>query len=145
MLQLVACRRSGEHSAASCPWAYVECVARWVMAFLDGASNRWTYRLREDFPTLRALDVQAIQAEIRRQLSRVEEPTKRLLPPDHVVADFEALLRLVLTASSRLATGTSPVAVGGERDLSQVCTARALEDFIVLSQTASFLARGQDS
>ena len=89
MLQVRACRRSGEHPAALCPWDFVGTVQSWVDAFSDGATDRWAYHLREELPTLCGLDHETVLAEIRRQIGRTEKPTQDRLPPDSVAAAFE--------------------------------------------------------
>ena len=38
ILQVVACRRSGEHAAAFCPWEFVDTVQDWAEAFSAGAA-----------------------------------------------------------------------------------------------------------
>jgi CRISPR-associated protein Cmr2 len=123
ILQIFACRRSGEHAAAFCPWDYVGKVQGWVEAFLAGATDRWTYHLREELPTLTALDHEAVLAEIRRQLGRTEQATQDKLPPDAMAAAFDTYRKAMQ-----------------ERHFA----AAALEDFVSLCQTASFLARGRE-
>ncbi|HQU45900.1 MAG TPA: type III-B CRISPR-associated protein Cas10/Cmr2, partial [Pirellulales bacterium] len=81
-LQIAVCRRSGEHATALCPWEFAETVQHWVHAFLPqngspGASDRWAYHLRQELDTLCGLPPEAMQAEIKRQLGRAEEATRR--------------------------------------------------------------------
>jgi CRISPR-associated protein Cmr2 len=136
ILRIIACRRSGEHAAAFCPWEFVDTVQRWVEAFSADASDRWAYHLRAELPTLTALDHEAVLAEIRRQLGRTEQTTKERLPPDAMAAAFDAYssyvsgtLRVPLVARTRSVPNTLPA---------------ALEGFVTLCQTASFLARGRE-
>jgi len=126
-LAITVRRRSGEHTTAICPWGFVPVVTKWKQAFLAGASDRWAYHLYAGRHTLAALPKEAIQAEIRRQLGRAEKPTLQLLPPDTLVADFEAF------QSSTVAAGSyQRFALVGE----------ALRHFLTLCHTASFMARG---
>jgi CRISPR-associated protein Cmr2 len=126
-LAITVRRRSGEHTTAICPWGFVPAVTKWKQAFLAGASDRWAYHLYAGRHTLAALPKEAIQAEIRRQLGRAEKPTLQLLPPDTLVADFEAF------QSSTVAAGSyQRFALVGE----------ALRHFLTLCHTASFMARG---
>jgi CRISPR-associated protein Cmr2 len=113
-------RRSGEHTSAVCGWAFVSTVDHWAQQFRSGASDRWAYHLYMERSSLAALPVEAMQAEIRRQITRAEEPTPQLLPPACIAAAFESFRSRFHTA--------------GE----------ALESFLTLCHSASFLARGRD-
>jgi CRISPR-associated protein Cmr2 len=133
-LQVIACRRSGEHSSALCPWEFVKTVGTWAKAFRQQASDRWAYHLAAEVTTLQGLqDPRAMQAEIRRQVDRAEEETRRLLRGDAKKKAGEVL-------ASQFQTYCQAV-VNKERGFD---TARALDQFITLCQTASFLARGRD-
>jgi CRISPR-associated protein Cmr2 len=125
ILQVKVCRRSGEHSSALCPWEEVASVGRWVNAFQEGASDRWAYHLSAEEPTLRGLEVEAMLAEIRRQLKRAEPQTQDAFARD--VPD--AFQRYLATNSKKQRFKDS---------------AEAFKSFIKLCQTASFLARGRD-
>jgi CRISPR-associated protein Cmr2 len=131
-LVITVCRRSGEHTSALCPWDYVETVSGWVTAFLQHASDRWAYHLAGELPTLEGLEVEAMSAEIKRQVNRAEEPTRKLLGQGN---KDEAGAKLVD------AFRTYWCAV---RDKRGYTAAEALREFITLCQTASFLARGGD-
>jgi CRISPR-associated protein Cmr2 len=126
-------RRSGEHTSALCPWEFLDRVAKWVNAFLphNGASDRWAYHLYAARSTLEQLPVEAMQAEIRRQIKRAEEPTPRLLPPASLSEAFEAYRQ------SSVTTDTGP-------RLRFETTGAALRSFLTLCHTASFLARGRE-
>lgn len=124
-------RRSGEHTSALCPWEFAETVENWRQQFAAGASNHWAYRLYAERPTLEQLPVEAIKAEMRRQLGRAEAPTPTLISPDTVVT---ALERLVL---STIGTDASSKARFASLNA-------ALHAFLTLCHTASFLARGRD-
>lgn len=136
ILRIVACRRSGEHGSALCPWPFSPTVDRWTAAFQGGASDRWAYHLRASLVTLRALVPEAMEAEMRRQMNRSERETRELFgggsgdkAADELVAAFR---------SYRSSTGPD-----GQPRFTRI--ADALEDFVTLCQTASFLARGRDA
>lgn len=124
-------RRSGEHTTAVCPWTFVETVQQWVGAFLQGASDRWAYHLYAERQTLTALPPEAIQAEMRRQLQRAEQPTPRLIPPDRLLETFQQLCDSAVEANG---VSRRRFASPGE----------ALENFLTLCQSASFMARGRE-
>ncbi len=130
-LAITVRRRSGEHTTAVCPWTFVETVRQWVDAFLQGASDRWAYHLYSERQTLTALPPEAIQAEMRRQLQRAEQPTPRLIPPDQLLETFQQLR-------------DSAVEVNGVSRRRFASPGEALENFLTLCQSASFLARGRD-
>jgi CRISPR-associated protein Cmr2 len=137
-LQIAACRRSGEHTSALCPWPYVQDVADLVEAFLPrdekpGASDRWAYHLAGDAPTLVGLPEPAMTREIRRRVQRADEASRDRLGKgdarragEKIEGDFAKYLRLVRERKPRMDVGP------------------ALANFITLCQTASFLARGRD-
>jgi CRISPR-associated protein Cmr2 len=124
-------RRSGEHTSAVCSWDFVDTIIQWVKAFQDGASDRWAYHLYAERETLAALPRAAIQAEIRRQVSRADDPTPRLLPPDRLA---EALGQFC----------DSTVTMDGQSRRRFVSDGEALLHFLTLCQSASFLVRGRD-
>lgn len=123
-------RRSGEHTTALCPWEFVDTVDNWRQQFADGASDRWAYHLYSETPILEKLPVEAIVAEMRRQLARAEAPTPRMIHPDDLVKAFDSL--------SRASVGTN-----GDFMRFQ-STAQALRAFLTLCHTASFMARGNE-
>ncbi len=124
-------RRSGEHTTAVCPWSFVPTVAGWTEAFQKGASDRWVYHLYADRRTLQNLPEEAIKAEMRRQLGRADEPTPSLIPPGELVEAFDRF---------RASTVASD---GGMRPRFE-WSGSALNQFLTLCRTASFLARGRD-
>jgi CRISPR-associated protein Cmr2 len=124
-------RRSGEHTTAVCPWSFVPTVAGWTAAFQKGASDRWAYHLYANRQTLEKLPAEAIKAEMRRQLGRAEEPTPSLIPPGQLAEAFD-----VFRAST--------VAIDGGRRPRFESPGLALNQFLTLCHTASFLARGRD-
>jgi CRISPR-associated protein Cmr2 len=125
-------RRSGEHTSALCPWPFVPTVADWVRRFQDGASDRWAYHLYAQRPTLGQLPVPAMQAEIRRQISRSDEPTPTLIAPERLAGAFDEL---------HAAEVAQP---DGARRRRFRTDREALDAFLTLCHTASFLARGRD-
>jgi len=143
-LQILACRRSGEHATALCPWDLAGSISDWVERFSQDASDRWAYHLRADLPTLRGLPVEAIRAEIRRQIGRSEEETKRKFPPEDMTGVFERYRQELLTERRRPRDGKFLQAFPTREEQDRELTGRALEGFITLCQSASFLARGRD-
>ncbi len=136
-IQISICRRSGEHATALCPWSFAGVVEKWVEAFRNGASDRWAYHLRSELEVLCGLPPEAMAAEIRRQVNRAEEATRKKL--------LEELgEQSSLSAGDALAesfTKYSTLTTEGER-LRFSSAAEALEQFVTLCQSASFLARG---
>ncbi|MFH1574761.1 MAG: type III-B CRISPR-associated protein Cas10/Cmr2 [Acidobacteriota bacterium] len=130
ILRITACRRSGEHVSTLCPWGFVEEVQRWVRAFTDGASDRWAYHLRGGLDTLAGLPVEAMRAEIYRQVERSEEDTRRRLR-----GDAESAGGALTTAFERYRAAITQPSRGNT-------DAEALCQFVSLCQTASFFARG---
>ena len=122
-LDLVTARRSGATTSALCPWRCVPWFEELRDEFVNGASDRWTYRLHSELPTLAScsLPVCAIRAELRRLADRGREDHKG--PTGKVVA--EAFDRY------RNARGE------GIQD-------EALRDFVTLLQSMAFVARGSD-
>lgn len=120
---LVTARRSGETASALCPWGCVPWFDGLRKRFFNGASNRWAYQLRAELPTLASgsLPVSAMRAEIRRLVARGHEGDEGL-DGDEAATAFD-----------------------------RYCDARgegtcdeALQDFVILSQSAAFMARGGD-
>jgi len=124
-------RRSGEHTTALCPWDFVSEVAKWHEAFEKGASDRWVYRLYADRRTLGHLPPEAFKAELKRQLDRAAAPTRDLICPQCLVDAFDRL------RESSVKTGC-----GSARRFPE--TQDAIDTFLTLCHTASFLARGRD-
>jgi CRISPR-associated protein Cmr2 len=120
-LGITVCRRSGEHTAATLPWDLVPQLDELVQEFAKGISDRWTYRLRAELPTLAGVEVpkEAFPAETKRLLLRLEAEKKRK----------EAFCGKVLSFLASLSGGSRP---------------RCEVDFLNLCQSASFLARGRD-
>ena len=124
-------RRSGEHTTAVCPWDFVDTVEAWGDAFQAGASDRWSYHLYAQQQTLAELPREAIQAEIRRQVRRADQPTPDLIPPDRLVEAFRQLCESTVTKD-------------GQSQPRFTSSGEALLHFLTLCQSASFLVRGRD-
>ncbi len=121
-LALVTARRSGEVARAMCPWPFAPWVDKLRRAFADGASDRWTYRLRAESAAL-ASDVlprAAVRSEIGRLVDR--------RAGGGALADLD--LPRAFDTYGDLRTGSAPEDV--------------LRDFTTLCQAASFMARGRD-
>jgi CRISPR-associated protein Cmr2 len=131
ILAITIRRRSGEHTSALCPWEFVSEVENWRKTFGNGASDRWVYRLYAERTTLGRLPPEAIRAELKRQVARSTAPTPSLMPPESVADAFDRLL-------------ASCVKTGGGSTRRFPDTYEALEAFLTLCHTASFLARGRD-
>jgi len=131
VLVITVRRRSGEHTSALCPWQFTETVENWRRQFAAGASDRWAYHLYAERHILEGLPVEAVEAEMRRQLGRAEAPTPKLLSPDELVAAFDRLCE-------------SPVETDGGSNRRFGSSGAALRAFLTLCHTASFLARGRD-
>ncbi|HWP39773.1 MAG TPA: type III-B CRISPR-associated protein Cas10/Cmr2 [Tepidisphaeraceae bacterium] len=130
-------RRSGEHTSALCPWCFTQTVDTWRTQFAAGASDRWAYHLMAEGQTLAALDEAAILSEIRRQVNRAEKPTRRLLGEPKKPKEGERAGDIV---SNQLSAYWSTVKA--DRDWSSL--PKALNAWLTLCQTASFMARGRE-
>lgn len=133
MLRVCVARRSGEHTSVPLPWTMLEEVQAWVAAFELGATDRWAYHLRALTHALSDLPDEAFLAELRRQMQRREDRPREddALATDRVVK----------------AGGTYLALMRERADLTRnahAAHAQAREDFVILAQTASFLARGRD-
>jgi len=136
-LVLAVCRRSGEHAQVLCPWGFVPTVERWIQAFIgpggqNGASDRWVYHLRDELPTLKGIDVDAMRSELSRQIGRAELPTRKLFGENGSQTAGH-----LLAAAFDEYRGATHLARNG-------AAAKAFEQFVLLCQAASFLARGRD-
>jgi len=131
-LQIAVCRRSGEHTMVLCPWEFAPTAERWVTAFIEGASDRWAYRLRAGLDTLTGLPVAAVRSELIRQVERSEKPTREKLGATEGKSAGEVLAGQFDEYLSQV--------VRPRRNLSEE---QAMKEFVLLCQTASFLARGR--
>ena len=73
-MRLCFMRRSGEHSKAGLSWDLAAWFQELVSIFAGGATDRWTYRLRQELRTLQGNNIPdaAVAAEIRRLVDRAE-------------------------------------------------------------------------
>jgi CRISPR-associated protein Cmr2 len=131
-LQLIASRRSGERAAAVCPWSFIPDLDELRAHFAGGASNRWTYKLRAELPTLASdeLPFAAMAAEIHRLVDHGDGGPREEGAGVKMANRFERYCRLV--NESDRASGR-PLGNG-----------ILLEHFVTLCQSAAFMARGRD-
>ncbi|GIW97292.1 MAG: hypothetical protein KatS3mg111_0625 [Pirellulaceae bacterium] len=131
-LHWTVARRSGERTQVRCPWSFVSRINRWVDWFAGGLSDRWAYQLRRLVPTMAGLDQAAITALVRRQIERAEWgsgaggsniPEQK----EEVVADFVEGWNEFCRLTDR-----------------QLTVPQQIEQFVILCQSASFIARGSD-
>jgi CRISPR-associated protein Cmr2 len=124
-LALTVCRRSGEHTTAVMAWPHTVSFNQLVEAFREDTSDRWTYKLRGELVTLchRDLPWAASAAEVKRLLGRAEGVPEAL--PDTIKKFMQDYYDEMVTQRGREG-------------------AKSLTDFVVLCQSASFLARGKD-
>ena len=115
-------RRSGEHSQAGLTWDLAPWFQELVQIFSEGATDGWTYRLREELPTLKGSHIPeaAVGTEIRRLVDRTDESASGV---------------------NRL---SGAKVKGWWDDFRAKLQSDPLESFILLCQGASFAARGQD-
>ncbi len=141
-LELAVMRRSGEHASTCCPWSMVPDITDLVEAFVAGASNRWTYRLRTELPTLagNTLPFAAMQAEVRRQVDRLEDQSRKLLGKGHG-QDAGMLMAAALERYRQCRQDTVEADPGTA--LRPNTDGDILTDFVILCQSAAFLARGR--
>jgi CRISPR-associated protein Cmr2 len=122
-LALTVCRRSGEHTTAFMAWPHTDPFNKLVEAFRNGASDRWAYKLRGELPTLLDLPWPVSSAEVKRLLGH-SEGIPEVLPE---------------TVGTFMQNYYNEMVVQRGRE-----GADSLTDFVVLCQSASFLARGRD-
>ncbi len=154
-MQLVSARRSGERAAADCPWPFVERVDGLRKLFEGGASNRWTYKLRAEAPTLASdsLPRAAMASEIRRLVEHGAVSGGEAGRGAEMADLFERYCEMVRAPrrprASRRADRVQDRASRAGRDADfepgaapsdGVC----LERFVILCQSAAFMARGRD-
>jgi CRISPR-associated protein Cmr2 len=140
-LQIAACRRSGEHATALCPWEFVDRLDAWVQSFAQDASDRWAYHLRSETEILQGLGPEAMRAEIQRQINRSEEATRTLFGE----GDPEMAGRRLTGAFDEYRLASRPPEDDGSPGQRRFSDREAFSQFVTLCQTASFLARGRDA
>ncbi len=130
-LALTICRRSGEHATVVMGWDQTPLLQSLVRDFKGAdkhppASDRWTYKLRTETPTLTALPLAAGRAETMRLVGRAENA-----PPnfdERIGTPFGSYQAEIGFADPDLAKPDADVPTG----------------FVALCQSASFLARGKE-
>lgn len=137
-------RRSGEHTSALCPWEFAGTVENWRQQFAKGASDRWAYHLYAERPTLEQLPVGAIRAEMRRQLGRAEAPTPSLIDPERFAQVFDHYVESLLSETRRPKDRDFLKRFPTRQEQDAELRTRALDAFLTLCHTASFMARGRD-
>lgn len=124
MLQIRACRRSGEHTKSLCPWPVTGIIQNWMEYFTKGTSDRWCYQLRSLAQTVEHLPPEAQAAVIKRQINRAEKDVKHYFT--NIETDYSEF-------HSQLP----------KREITDT-TLGTFEQFITLVQAASFFVRGRD-
>ena len=138
-VQIMVCRRSGEHDSAFLDWDSVALIQRWIDAFRKGASDRWAYHLRAELHVLSGMPTEAIQAEVIRQMDRSERQTRGAFGENHKESAGERIAQDLLAYLEMRKRRVLKLGLSQDEVVSA-----ALKDFITLCQTASFLTRGRD-
>jgi len=123
-LTLAVWRRSGEHAEAMMEWDFADDVIKWIGLFIENASDRWAYRLRQELPVLQGIECDAFKAEIKRLIVKGSDEKVKFEEKDVLEAFDKYYAKMIKR---------------GRPDES----IRA--DFVTLIQSTSFLARGRDS
>lgn len=124
-LALTICRRSGEHTTTLLPWDLVGDLQKLVEIFQRGAPDRWTYILRAELTAMGSLPAEAFDAEVQRLIARM---------------DKEQLRRELEDCSKGFLPGYRERMTNRGRKEEEI-----RRNFVVLCQSASFLARGRDN
>ena len=129
-------RRSGERPESICSWPDLDWLEKLTKAFRLGASVRWAYAARRVAPHLSGdgMPTEAASAELRRLVDRSETETRKLLGDGNAGAAG----RMVSEAWD----GYRQAILRRSSDADEVDG--LFEDFVVLCQSAAFLARGHD-
>ena len=167
VLQLVIRRRSGEQSAALCPWDFVRHLHQWhrVFAKFDlfdpqnpktfrqkrvPASDRWIYQLRRILPGTgdRGLHLprDAVRGLLRRQIQRAERQTQQLVALALGQNGSQGLTvgELLVQSFDEYYAQLDPQERWSEKTTHEQ-EQLAFQNFLTLWQAASFLARGRDA
>jgi len=135
-LALAICKRSGEHSTVVMGWEETVLLQDLVKLFAKGASDRWTYKLREFIEDLieprdRTKDFWA-NGQL---LAMGEAETKRLIGrSDNATETFKGVITKLLEAYQ----------LQMQKQERHWPAEDILMGFVRLCQSASFLARGKD-
>lgn len=107
--------------------------------FIDKASDRWTYKLREQLHVLGRLPgtiaLESIEAELNRLLNRLQESTPEFR--QHVLSFFESY-RTEMQGPGRNWKSEN------ENENGIITENKIASHFITLCQSASFMARGRE-
>ena len=127
-LGLSILRRSGEHTLALLDWKAAQPLQQLVDVFVAKATDRWTYTLYREMPSLVSDEVPdgLFEAELKRLLNRVEDGTHK--------ADLRRVVEELFTDYEASMRGEKR-----KRSRKQTC-----EGFVTICQSAAFLARGRD-
>jgi CRISPR-associated protein Cmr2 len=146
-LALTVCRRSGEHATTVMTWEQVEEFNRLVALFIDpGVSDRWAYKLREALPTLEGLSRDPVRAELGRLVDRIDnvrDDVRRHFR-SIVVALFDRHMTEHEAQFLKRHAADPPRTPDEAERRRRRAFATAVEEFVTLCQSASFLARGRD-
>lgn len=125
---LLVIHRSGNTGNAICPWPMASWLDDLRSDFAQGASNRWTYKLRSELSVLGfdQMPIAAIKAEIRRLIDRGSEHAETEISGAKVATAFENYCEQRRNKRDASAAGVM------------------LKDFVTLCQSAAFMARGRD-
>ncbi|MGI5939681.1 MAG: type III-B CRISPR-associated protein Cas10/Cmr2 [Thermoleophilia bacterium] len=144
-VQIAVARRSGEEVSTMAPWAWLENMTRWTDVFLGGASDRWTYQLRTEIPTLAALPVEAAAAEMRRYINHAEPTTGTAVVKAFKAEEGAKAGDVVAAQFFDYLSMRKAHAGAADSDTVQPDSGRLLRDYLTLVQTASFVARGREA
>lgn len=138
---IAVCRHSGEHSMGVMSWKQAAGFNELVNHFIDKASDRWTYKLREQLHVLGRLPgtmaLESIEAELSRLLNRLQESTPEFR--QHVLSFFESY-KTELQGPGRNWKPENE----DENETGTVKENKIASHFITLCQSASFMARGRE-
>lgn len=175
-LAITAARRSGEHSTVLAEWHELGWMQNWVDMFrpIDRAtplSNGWAYALRDTYHPLVAfgLDIKPAQAEIKRQIGHMEDPSRlfewfctqtnlpealsQALKQEIESAEIEGRRpKMGKLTGEAMAAWFEKYHHTREQRLSRrsqgpkidALLAETLPEFIILCQTLAFLGRGRE-
>jgi CRISPR-associated protein Cmr2 len=127
-LGLSILRRSGEHTLALLDWKAAQPLQQLVDVFVAKATDRWTYTLYREMPSLVGDEIPdgLFEAELKRLLNRVEGGTHKV--------DLRRVAEKLLTVYEDSMRGEKR-----KWSRKQTC-----EGFVTICQSAAFLARGTD-
>jgi CRISPR-associated protein Cmr2 len=135
-LAVAVCRHSGEHSSFVMGWNQAEEFNGLVQVLKQvPITDRWTYKLCELATVLGTLPQEAVRGELERLLSRAEYPSEKFK------ADFIRLSLSLWDTYFKELTGKGRTWLDEDGAPE---TGEILKQFVILCQSASFMARGRD-